>query len=62
MSPEEAKEFGLIDKVLAQVPKPGHDESDGSPVTEKSDWFYITIHCDVKKIVINKPKQVIKIC
>ena len=37
MSPEEAKEFGLIDKVLAQVPKPGHDESDGSPVTEKSD-------------------------
>ena len=37
MSPEEAKEFGLIDKVLAQVPKPGHDDSDVSPVTEKSD-------------------------
>jgi len=37
MSPEEAKEFGLIDKVLAQVPKPGHDDSDVSPATEKSD-------------------------
>merc|ERR1719167_1405244 len=37
MSPEQAKEFGLIDKVLAQVPKPGHDDSDVSPATEKSD-------------------------
>merc|ERR1711994_81312 len=37
MSPQEAKEFGLIDKVLEQVPKPGSEDQDASPVTEKSD-------------------------
>ena len=61
MSPEEAKEFGLIDKVLAQVPKPGHDDSDVSPPTEKSDWFMTTTHCKEKQIVINQSKQIIKI-
>jgi len=37
MNPYEAKEFGLIDKVLEQVPKPGSDDAEVSPVPEKSD-------------------------
>ena len=43
MSPQEAKEFGLIDKVLEQVPKPGSEDQDASPVTEKSDQSVIVI-------------------
>ena len=38
MDPKEAKEFGLIDKILEHVPKPGDEEDTGpSPVQEKTD-------------------------
>lgn len=37
MNPYEAKEFGLIDKILEQVPKPGSDDTEASPVQEKND-------------------------
>ena len=39
MNPYEAKEFGLIDKILEQVPKPGSDDTEASPVQEKNDWY-----------------------
>ena len=37
MSPEDAKKFGLIDEVIEFVPKPGDEDADVSPVTEKTD-------------------------
>jgi len=37
MSPGEAKKFGLIDKVMEHVPKPGDEDEEVSPVTEKTD-------------------------
>ena len=53
MSPKEAQEYGLIDKVMEHVPKPGDEDGDVSPVTEKTDQFTVAKHLQDIRAVIN---------